>query len=304
MVVPTFRRPAALRRCLEHVATLEHPSFEVIVVDNSDGDEIAHAIADAAGARYVVEPAPGASLARNAGARTARGELVAFLDDDSFPDERWLSVHAQAHEDDPGLGVTTGRIVAWPQDSAVAQAYAAVGGEDLGDCGFRVDRATPGWFESANFGGLGIGPNMVFKRRLFDAGFGFRTDLGPRNDPPGDEHYAFFTVIRTGGAIAYLPDAVVYHEAPASMKALEARKREILRSGAIYGLMLLVEEPEHRGTILRYLGDGVRRRNGGWRPGPDRSRFASRSDVLMALAHAPAGYLRWRWRHHADGNGR
>ena len=84
---------------------------------------------------------------------------------------------------------------------------------DLGEQAFVVDRSDPWWFERANFGGLGSGgSNMVVKRRAFDQGLRFRETLGLGADLGGfEEHYFFFTMIKSGARVAYVPDAVVRH---------------------------------------------------------------------------------------------
>ena len=63
------------------------------MVDNSPGDDDIRRLVARAGANYVHQPRLGLSRARNSGAAAARGEVVAFLDDDATADPRWLSEH-------------------------------------------------------------------------------------------------------------------------------------------------------------------------------------------------------------------
>lgn len=106
VVIPTRGRSAALRRCLGALAQVEPPpgGFEVVVVD--DGSLAPEATID--------EPAPaldltalatggaGPAAARNAGAASARGELLAFTDDDCLVPATWLVDLAAAAEGHPG----------------------------------------------------------------------------------------------------------------------------------------------------------------------------------------------------------
>lgn len=266
VVICTRRRPAKLARCLAAL-DLDHPSYELLVVDNSAGDRDTRRLAAEAGARYLVEPRSGLSRARNAGARAARGAIVAFIDDDAVPEPDWLRRHAEALAD-PSLAASTGRILAAPAGSPAARAYAATGGEDLGELPFRLDRGSDGWLERANFGGAGVGTNMALRRELFD-GWGFREGLGPVGGLPGEEHYAFFELLRDGHAIAYEPRAVVHHDAPATVELVERRMQAILRGGTAYLLMLLVEQPGCRRPALRYVLQALRGRRRGWRAAPD-----------------------------------
>ncbi len=291
VVVCTRHRPALLARCLASLARLEHPSYEVIVVDNTPGEREVEQLAADAGARYVVEPREGLSRARNTGAREARGWVVAYIDDDAVAERAWLGRHASALED-PALAATTGRILPTSLDAEAARIYAAAGGEDLGKIPFRVDPTTPAWFEMANFGGVGIGCNMAFKRELFETGWGFRESLGPGAGIPGEEHYAFFTIIRSGYSVAYLPDAVVYHNFPSTNSELRRLRSRILSGSVAYAAMLLVEEPEFRPDLLRYMRTATCGARRDWRRGAAEARLGNRLQRLAALCVGVPLYLR------------
>jgi glycosyltransferase involved in cell wall biosynthesis len=291
VVVCTRHRPELLARCLNALALLDHPSYELLVVDNTSGEREVEQIAIAAGARYLVESKEGLSRARNTGAREARGGIVAYVDDDAEAEPAWLSRHADALAN-AALAATTGRIFPTSLDAEASRIYAAAGGEDLGEVAFRVDSTTPAWFEMANFGGVGIGCNMAFRRELFDAGWGFRESLGPGAGIPGEEHYAFFTLIRAGHAIAYLPHAIVHHDYPATMAALHGRRLWILRGAAAYMLLLLVEEPEFRSRTLRYMWGAARGTRRPWRRSDVSERLGSRLQRFAAAAASVPLYLR------------
>lgn len=98
VVIPTYRRPDLLRRSLEALLGQEYPpeSLEVIVVED-DGPSSAERVVDElrdAGARVPIRyewvPPSGPGAARNLGWQRARGELIAFTDDDTVPDPRWI----------------------------------------------------------------------------------------------------------------------------------------------------------------------------------------------------------------------
>jgi glycosyltransferase involved in cell wall biosynthesis len=291
VVVCTRYRAELVARCLASLTRLQHPSYELIVVDNTRGEHEVEQLASDAGARYVVEPREGLSRARNTGAREARGAIVAYIDDDAVAEPGWLACHAAALED-PTLAATTGRILPTSLDAEAARSYAAAGGEDLGRIAFCVDPTTPAWFEMANFGGVGAGGNMAFRRDLFEAGWGFRESLGPGAGIPGEEHYAFFTIIRAGYAIAYLPDAIVRHEYPATTAALRRRRFRILRGTAAYMAMLLVEEPDFRRDTLRYMWEAARGTRRAWRREDVGERLGNRLELLVAVSSGVPLYLR------------
>jgi glycosyltransferase involved in cell wall biosynthesis len=300
IVICTRHRRTLLQRSLVGVRRLDPACDDLVVVDNSDhADPEVRRLADSAGAHYVRVSRVGLSYARNAGALAAGGAIVAFFDDDAVPEPSWLGRHREVLERDASVSATMGRVLPDPPDGPVAEAYRAVGAEDLGPAPMRVDRTTPGWFVRTNFGGIGIGPNMAFRRELFKRGWRFRESLGPAHGIPGEEHYAFFTLVRDGHTIEYVPDAVVRHKVPLTLSALEARKRRVLRGAGAYALMLLIEEPGFRRELLAYALSGAtstRRRD--WRIASAQAPYASRSDRLAAIACAPYDYARWRaaWR--------
>lgn len=124
IVVPTYRRPETLRRCLAALARLDPagPGFEILVADDGGAavpDERALA---AAGARLLRLPHAGPGAARNAGARAARGRWLAFTDDDCEPRPEWLSGFARTFALHPGAALG-GRTVNRLSESALAEAH-------------------------------------------------------------------------------------------------------------------------------------------------------------------------------------
>jgi glycosyltransferase involved in cell wall biosynthesis len=292
VVVCTRHRAPELERCLDSLAELDHPSYEVVVVDNTSGDREAQRLASSAGAGYVREPQLGLSRARNAGARETESELIAYLDDDAIADPGWLAQHAAALSD-TYLMATTGRIL--PISNTPGSPDPTESTSDLGPRPLRVDPSTPYWFEIANFGGLGFGSNMVFRRGLFDLGFRFRESLGPGERLDwGEESYAFFTIIRAGHGVAYIPEAVVRH--PTRVEGHAARTVRARRHSAAYIYMLMAEEPEYRGRTIRYLGDVARGHRPRWRrAGRDAPMPRALPLARAALSGLPL-YLRSRFR--------
>jgi len=110
VVVPTFQRPEGLARCLEALATQELPRdrFEVVVVDDGSPNpprEIVARFASALNVRLIEQANAGPAAARNAGAAAARGELLAFTDDDCRPDPHWLRALDEMVARHPGCAI-------------------------------------------------------------------------------------------------------------------------------------------------------------------------------------------------------
>ncbi|MEI8319890.1 MAG: glycosyltransferase family A protein, partial [Planctomycetia bacterium] len=82
VVVPTYRRPQQLRRCLEALAAQTFPEpWEVVVVDDGSPQPFSAAdmpATDRLALRVIRQENAGPAAARNRGVREARGEFVAF----------------------------------------------------------------------------------------------------------------------------------------------------------------------------------------------------------------------------------
>lgn len=107
LIVPTYRRPAALADCLAALAALDYPRnrLEVIVVDDGGGvplEPVVEPARDRLDVRLLSQRRSGPAAARNRGADTARGELLAFTDDDCRPMPGWLRRLAAEHRQTPG----------------------------------------------------------------------------------------------------------------------------------------------------------------------------------------------------------
>src|ERR1700733_14490753 len=96
--VCTFRRPHLLRQLLDKLNDVRTGgvfTYSAVVADN-DGERSAEEVVTAFGAAarfpvaYCVEPQQNIALARNTAIRHADGDMIAFIDDDEFPEADWL----------------------------------------------------------------------------------------------------------------------------------------------------------------------------------------------------------------------
>ena len=99
IIIPTYVRPEQLGACLQSLACLDYPRdyFEVIVAD--DGSEappeaVVAAFRDRFDVTLTTQPHAGPAAARNTGAAGAKGEILAFTDDDCAPAPDWLQTLA------------------------------------------------------------------------------------------------------------------------------------------------------------------------------------------------------------------
>jgi glycosyltransferase involved in cell wall biosynthesis len=90
----TFRRPDGLRKLLQSLlAQRGAPDFEVVIIDNDNAGSARATAGEFSGPlnlSYAVEPERGLAAARNHAVQIARGEFLAFVDDDETVCETWL----------------------------------------------------------------------------------------------------------------------------------------------------------------------------------------------------------------------
>ncbi|MSS71915.1 MAG: glycosyltransferase [Candidatus Latescibacteria bacterium] len=114
IIVPTHARPRQLAVCLDALTGLVYPRdrFEVIVVDDGSRtppEEVVAPFRDRLNLTLLTQPNAGPATARNTGAARARGEVLAFTDDDCVPAPDWLGRLAERFDlsPDPMIGGQT-----------------------------------------------------------------------------------------------------------------------------------------------------------------------------------------------------
>ena len=216
-VVCTHNRAAYLRKALQSLVdqTLSQELYEIIVVDNGSNDgtkEIVGEFSDFTNLHYLYEPVLGLSRARNTGWSNAKGELIAFLDDDAVACPGWLAKFLEvfdSYEPRPG----------------------SVGGK----CEAIWEAPQPKWLSDDMLRHLAIlhwsdvpivlnekqrlaGCNMALPRELLKKAGGFLEDLGRRGNSlrTGEESYLRQQLDHLGLCSVYHPEIVVGHHVPAS----------------------------------------------------------------------------------------
>ena len=96
VVVCSYNGSATIRDCMEGLQNLQYPHFEVIVVNDGSKDNLEEIVKEYP-VRLISTPNRGLSNARNTGMYYANGEIVAYIDDDAYPDPHWLDYLAYAY---------------------------------------------------------------------------------------------------------------------------------------------------------------------------------------------------------------
>ena len=220
VVIPTVGRPRYVVELVRSLLDGDVAPDEVIVVDNRPADPatkqaLDRDFADEPRVRYLAEPVAGASLARNTGLRAARGDLVAFLDDDVVADRTWLASVHEAWDATPDVGAVTGLILPTELETHGQQLVQAYGGFDKG-CTRRIfdlgEHRLAHPLYPYLVGAYGSGANAVFDRAAITALGGFDTRLGPGTPTKaGEDLDVLLRTVLDGRAIVYEPAALVRH---------------------------------------------------------------------------------------------
>lgn len=207
----TADRKEQLLAALDTVRAQSQPAREVIVVVDHNR-ELLDWICGRAPDVLVIEngEGPGLAGARNSGVSAARGDIVAFLDDDAEADPKWVERLVTGYRDDGVLAVGGAVLPVWEERPPwFPEEFEWVVG-----CGYR---GLP--LQRSPVRNL-IGCNMSFRRDVFERVGGFTEDLGRIADRPlGCEETEFcIRVGRDGTAdpVLYEPSAAVHHAVPRS----------------------------------------------------------------------------------------
>ncbi|MBN1794267.1 MAG: glycosyltransferase [Candidatus Omnitrophica bacterium] len=225
VVIPTYNNAEGLHNALHSILAAKAPedaAYEVIVVDNNSSDytkETVESVSPLFGGniRYFCEPAQGSSCARNRGIKEAKGEFLAFIDDDVQVDALWL-IEIVKNLRDRDVDCIAGRVLPkweiqrppWITDNLCK----ALGLLDYGDTPFRIISLLHEF----------ITANCVIRRSIFnDEAYLFKTCLGHKgtNTQGGEDTEVFFSMMKGGHTVWYCPSCVVYHTIP--------RKRMLVR---------------------------------------------------------------------------
>lgn len=227
VVIPTRGRPELLARCLQFLLRQDYPSdrLEIVVVEDGGTGSAEMVLADVRPAcpqidlRYVRIPPSGPAAARNRGWRLARGAIIAFTDDDTLPERRWLAEGVRPFA--KGAGAVSGQT--------------------------RVPLPRRPTDYQRNVRGLERAPfatcNALCRRELLEAvgGFDERFTRAYREDSDLQ-----FALLDAGARIVRHEAAVVHHPAPPGPPFVSLR----LQRNQFFDALLYRKHPERFRTYI------------------------------------------------------
>ena len=217
VAVCTRDRAEQLKDCLMSLSRLVYNNVEILVVDNAPSTDQTRNLVQSEFPRfrYVTEPRPGLDWARNRAIEEARGEILAYTDDDVVVDPLWVSALVRLFADDPAVMAVTGLVAPYEMETRAQVLFERYGGFGRGfkRIWFRFDDASgDDPFIHIGAGRFGTGANMAYRRSVFGqiGGFDPALDVGTVTNGGGDLEM-FFRVLEEGHTLVYEPAALVWH---------------------------------------------------------------------------------------------
>lgn len=215
VVCCTYNGARTIGDTMEGLRRVEYPDFEVIVVDDGSSQDV-RSVVEPYGVRYIRTENRGLSAARNTGLQAATGEIVAYIDDDAWPDPHWLAYLAATFEASVFVGVG-GPNVPPPDGGFAADCVARAPG---GPIHVLLDDR-----EAEHIPGC----NMAFRRRALEDVGGF----DPSFRVAGDDVDLCWRLQERGWTIGFSPAAMVWHHRRDSVGAYLRQQRGYGRAEAM-----------------------------------------------------------------------
>ena len=207
VVVCSYNGARTIRDCLEALQQLDYSNYEVIVVNDGSTDAT-ESIAKEYPFRVISTPNRGLSHARNTGLKLATGDIVAYTDDDAYPDPHWLSYLADMFLTTSHAGIG-GPNIAPANDGWIAECVANAPG---GPIHVLLDDQTAEHIP---------GCNMAFRKECLEAIGGF----DPQFRTAGDDVDICWRLQEQGWTLGFHPSAMVWHHRRDSVRTYWKQQR-------------------------------------------------------------------------------
>jgi GT2 family glycosyltransferase len=203
VLLATADRTELLGDCLAHLARSRCEGVEILVLDQSRGwvsPQVLPEDCPHVELRHIRCPRRGKSAALNVGVAEAKGELLAFTDDDCRVASNWLEVLERAFDETHCEAAFTGRVLAGEREDGAAIAPSL------------RDESERRIYQRPVFRDVLFGNNMAIPARVLRRVGPFDERLGPGSPAPAAEDNDLgYRLLRAGIPIHYLPELVVVH---------------------------------------------------------------------------------------------
>ena len=218
VAVCTRDRPEHLAICLNALRKLSRAPLEILVIDNAPKTQATRELIETSfpEVTYILKSTPGLDWARNRAIASAKGDIVAYTDDDVVVDEGWSDAIVRMFARNEDVMAVTGLVVPYELETEAQVLFEKYGGFSRG---FVRKWYRPSDAERvklamlhAGAGKFGTGANMAYRRSVFSeiGMFDPALDVGTVTNGGGDLDM-FFRVLKFGHTLMYEPSAMVRH---------------------------------------------------------------------------------------------
>jgi len=234
VVVVNWNRKALLRACLDSLSRQNHPSFEVVVVDNGSDDGSPELIRELAPSypvplRLIVNSTNlGFCAANNQGIAASQSELVALLNNDAEADPGWLAALESVIRSSDDVGMVASKILVWEDPRRIDKVGHLIypDGQNRGRGTGQLDQ---GQFDRVDETLWPDGCAAMYRRAMLDEVGGFDEDFFAYAD---DAELGLRGRI-AGWTCLYAPGAVVRHHRGATLGLGSARRLTLIERNRV-----------------------------------------------------------------------
>ena len=224
----TRRRPEYLARLLHALGGVNTAGlfdYSIVVADNDDAQSAQPVVSAFAEKSlvptvYGAEPRQNIALARNRALQDVTGDLVAFIDDDEFPEPDWLLALFNTYRAYAADGVLGPVLPHFEQNPPKWVRLGKFCERPTHDTGFVID-----WKE-------GRSGNVLFRRGILE---GIAEPFRPEFGSGGEDRDFFSRMIRDGRIFVWCNEAVVHESVPAARVTRSFMLRRALLRGQVAG---------------------------------------------------------------------
>jgi GT2 family glycosyltransferase len=194
IIIPLKQDQGYLKKCLESCFQQDVPIEVIVLPDDPLSHTDSRIIQEATGP---VSPAK----KRNRGVQLSKGEILAFIDDDTQPQPGWLKSALECFKD-PKVGAVGGPSVTPPEDPFWAQVSGTIYESWMMSAGERLRYLPMPAQDVQDFPSC----NLLVRRSVFDEIGGFGTDFWP-----GEDTEFCLALVKKGYRIRYDPRSLIFH---------------------------------------------------------------------------------------------
>jgi O-antigen biosynthesis protein len=277
VVVCTRNGAATLEGCLLSLQHQSYPHYEVLVVDDGSTDQVPSIAQSFPTVRYIHQEHAGLSVARNRGMAEARGEIIAYTDDDCRADADWLLYLSQGFAEEQWSAAGGPNLPPPPRNRTEAVVAAAPGGPAHVLLTDEEAEHLPGC-------------NLAIRKSALQSIGGFQ----PQYRAAGDDVDVCWRLREAGGKLRFIPAAMVWHHRRFTVQAYFRQQRGYGRAEAL----LMQGHPQRfgplggahwRGLIYGDNATALPPREGSIFHGP------LGNGLFQVIYNSSAGYSWWTW---------